>query len=336
MSTTSTRDEHDPASYGRMRPYEQLTPDVVIDAVESLGHACDGRILALNSYENRVYRVGIEAAAPLVAKFYRPQRWSDAAIIEEHVFAAELVEADLSVVAPLAFDGTTLFRHAGFRFALFPCQGGHAPEIGDNATLRQLGRTLARMHRVGARRAFHHRPVLNVQRFGHEPLRQLLESNRLPAPLRTRFEHLATALLAQVEAAFTRAAPLMHLRLHGDCHPGNILWRDGMAHFVDLDDCLSGPAIQDLWMFLSGSETEQHVQFERLMEGYGEFRDFDWRERHLVEALRALRLLHYHAWIEHRWHDPAFPRAFPWFAEPRHWEDVLRQLQEQLATMSTD
>lgn len=315
------------------QPYDRLTPDTVVDAVESLGLWSDGRILALNSYENRVYRVGIEDAQPLVAKFYRPGRWSDAGILEEHEFAQELAEADLSVIAPLVFDGRTLFHHAGFRFALFPCQGGHAPELGDADTLRQLGRTLARLHNVGARRRFAHRPTLDAERFGHEPVRYLLASNWIPAALRTSLQRLTAALLEKIDAAFARIAPLAILRLHGDCHPGNILWRDGVAHFVDLDDCLTGPAIGDLWMFLSGSADEQRGQLDRLIEGYAEFRDFDWRERHLIEPLRALRLLHYHAWIARRWHDPAFPRAFPWFAEARHWEDVLRQVQEQLAAM---
>lgn len=315
------------------QPYDRLTPDTVVDAVESLGLWSDGRILTLNSYENRVYRVGIEDAHPLVAKFYRPGRWSDAGIVEEHGFARELADADLSVVAPLPFDGKTLFHHAGFRFALFPCQGGHAPELGDADTLRQLGRTLARLHTIGARRHFVHRPALDTERFGHEPVRYLLASDRIPGALRISFQCLASALLTEIDTAFARMGPLTTLRLHGDCHPGNILWREGVAHFVDLDDCLAGPAIGDLWMFLSGNSDEQRGQLDRLIEGYAEFRDFDWRERHLIEPLRALRLLHYHAWIARRWHDPAFPRAFPWFAETRHWEDVLRQVQEQLAAM---
>lgn len=314
-------------------PYARLTPDVVVDAVESLGLACDGRLLALNSYENRVYRVGIEDAAPLVAKFYRPGRWSDAAILEEHAFAQELAQADISVVAPIVIGGATLFRHDGFRFALFPCQGGRAPELDNEDTLRQLGRTLARMHTVGARRPFRHRATLDVAGFGHDSLRAVLASGQIPAPLGDNFKHLGSALLVRIEEAFNRATPTTTLRLHGDCHPGNILWRDGVAHFVDLDDCLTGPAIQDLWMFLSGSPHDQQAQLERLLEGYQEFRDFDWRERQLIEALRALRLLHYHAWVAQRWHDPAFPRAFPWFQEPRHWADVLRQIQEQLAAM---
>ncbi len=314
-------------------PYDRLTPDAVLAALESLGLQPDGRLLTLISYENRVYRAGIEDAPALVAKFYRPQRWSDAAILEEHAFAQELAEAELSVVAPLRWNGATLHHHAGFRFALFPCQGGQAPELGDAQTLRQLGRTLARLHVIGARREFRHRPRLEIERFGREPLRQLMASKQMPAELEAKFRRLGEALLARVDAAFARAAPLTLLRLHGDCHPGNLLWREGVAHFVDLDDCLTGPAIQDLWMFLSGSREEQRAQLDVLIEGYAEFRDFDWRERHLIEALRALRLLHYHAWIDQRWHDPAFPRAFPWFAQPSHWPRVLEQLQEQLETL---
>ena len=314
-------------------PYAQLGPDTVIDAVQSLVHDCDGHILPLNSYENRVYRVGIEDAAPLVAKFYRPGRWSDAAIQEEHHFTQELAGADLSVVAPLLHDGQSLFRWQGFRFALFPCQGGRAPELSSDDTLRQLGRTLARLHVVGARQRFRHRPQLDSERFGHEPLRFLAASGWLPDSVRENILRVGRALLAEIDAVFERHGPITSLRLHGDCHPGNILWRDGVAHFVDLDDCLGGPAIQDLWMFLSGSTAEQQWQLERLLEGYDEFRDAPWHERHLIEALRSLRLLHYHAWIARRWSDPAFPRAFPWFAEARHWEDVLVQMQEQLAAL---
>ncbi|MBB5209072.1 serine/threonine protein kinase [Chiayiivirga flava] len=311
-------------------PYADLGPDTVLDAVDALGFATDGRVLALNSYENRVYRIGIDAAPPLIAKFYRPGRWSDAGIGEEHRFGAELHDADLSVVAPLALRGATLHRHAGYRFALFPMQGGHAPELEHRGTLQQLGRTLARMHAVGARARFAHRPRLDIATFGREPVRYLHQARWLPPTLAASFARLAEALLLHCEAAWQRAGDVTPLRLHGDCHPGNILWRDDQAHFVDLDDCLTGPAVQDLWMLLSGDAAEQRRQFEQLLEGYGEFRDFDWRERHLIEALRTLRLLHYHAWIARRWHDPAFPRAFPWFAEPRHWEGVIVQMQEQL------
>jgi Ser/Thr protein kinase RdoA (MazF antagonist) len=314
-------------------PFAGLTPETVVDAVESLGLYCDGRILALNSYENRVYRVGIEDAAPVVAKFYRPERWSDAAILEEHAFAKELRDAELSVVAPLVVGKHTLHRHQGFRFALFPMQGGHAPELSSRDTLVQLGRTLARMHNIGARQRFAHRCRLDVETFGRAPVAFLESSGFVPTELKANFSRIAAELMAECEAAFARSEPLQTLRLHGDCHPGNILWRDGVAHFVDLDDCLTGPAIQDLWMFLSGTPDEQRGQLDRLIEGYAEFRDFDWRERHLVEALRSLRMLHYHAWIARRWNDPAFPAAFGWFGDARHWENVIAQLREQLDAM---
>ena len=317
-------------------PFAGLLPDTIIAAVESLGIHCDGRVLALNSFENRVYRVGREDAAPLVAKFYRPQRWSDAAIGEEHAFAAELRAAELSVVAPLAIDGATLHRHAGFRFALYPMQGGHAPEPGDKETLIHLGRALGRLHAVGAHGAFAHRPRLDVDRFGHDPVDFLLDAGWLPPDLEDNFAAVATHLLDEVEGAFARVGAVATLRLHGDCHPGNLLWRDGTAHFVDLDDALTGPAIQDLWMLLSGEAPARGRQLGWLLEGYEVFRPFDRAELGLIEALRALRLLHYHAWIAKRWNDPAFPAAFPWFGAPRHWEGVIGQLQEQLAVMGED
>jgi Ser/Thr protein kinase RdoA (MazF antagonist) len=314
-------------------PFDGLLPDVIVDALESLGLHSDGRVMALNSFENRVFRVGLEDDAPLVAKFYRPHRWSDAAIGEEHAFAAELRAAELSVVAPLTFDDATLHRYEGFRFALYPMQGGHAPEPGDKETLIHLGRALGRLHAVGAHGAFVHRPRLDVARFGHDPVDFLLDGNWLPPEIEENFATLAEALLQSVEDAFARARDVATLRLHGDCHPGNLLWRDGTAHFVDLDDALTGPAIQDLWMLLSGDANARGAQLAWLLEGYEVFRPFDRAEIALVEPLRALRLLHYHAWIARRWHDPAFPAAFPWFAAPRHWEGVVAQVQEQLAAM---
>ena len=316
-------------------PVAALTPDTVLDAVEAQGYRSDGRVLALNSYENRVFRIGLEDGPPLVAKFYRPGRWSDAAILEEHAFAAELCEeAELSVVAPLRIGGRTLHHHGQHRLALFPSRGGHAPELDDRDTLEHMGRVVARLHATGAARRFVHRPRLDIERFGREPVRYLLQAGWLPAQLAGSFERLASALLAEVAAGFARAGELAWLRLHGDCHPGNILWRDGQAHMVDLDDCLTGPVMQDLWMFLSGEREEQARQLGWLLDGYRMFGRFDGRGLHLVEPLRALRLLHYHAWIARRWDDPAFPAAFPWFADLRHWEGVLTQLQEQLAAMA--
>jgi Ser/Thr protein kinase RdoA (MazF antagonist) len=315
-------------------PFAGLSPDTIIKAVESLGIACDGRVLALNSYENRVYRLGREDAAPLVAKFYRPNRWSDAAILEEHAFSAELRAAELSVVAPMAIAGRTLHHAEGFRFALFPMQGGRAPEPGDKETLIHIGRALGRLHAVGAAADFQHRPTLSVRVHAEEPVDYLLEAGWLPPELEENFLALGEQAINAIEHAFAFAGRFQTLRLHGDCHPGNLLWRDDTVHFVDLDDALTGPAMQDLWMLLSGDRSARAQQLGWLLEGYEVFRPFDRAELHLIEALRAIRLLHYHAWIARRWHDPAFPAAFPWFESPRHWEQVISQLQEQLATMA--
>ncbi len=316
-------------------PYADLDPERILDAVESLGLRADGRVLALNSYENRVFRVGLEDAAPVVAKFYRPGRWSDDAILEEHAFAAELRAADLSVVAPLAFAGATLHHHGGHRFALFPLQGGHAPETGDREVLRHLGRVLGRLHAVGARTGFVHRGAIGIATHGEATVDFLLDGDWLPPDLEDNFAALADALLDACDAAWERAGAFATLRLHGDCHPGNILWREGQAHFVDLDEALAGPAVQDLWM-LAGRREDGPAAWRWLLEGYGEFRAFDRAELHLVEALRALRLLHYNAWIARRWRDPAFPAAFPWVEQPRHWESVITQMQEQLAALHED
>jgi len=314
-------------------PFAGLDPDRIIAAIESLGLACDGRVLALNSYENRVFRIGQEDGPPLVAKFYRPGRWTDAAIEEEHRFAEELRAADLSVVAPMRIAGHSLHRHRELRFAVFPLQGGHAPEPGDRDTLRQIGRALGRLHNVGAAGVFRHRGRLDIDHFGSDPLHYLLEAGWLPPTLEANFEALGHWLLDEIDHAWERAGEVAELRLHGDCHPGNLLWRDDQVHFVDLDDALTGPAMQDLWMLVSGDGAARRRQWTWLLEGYEAFRPLDRRELHLIEALRALRLLHYHAWIARRWQDPAFPAAFPWFDSPRHWEGVIAQLQEQLSAL---
>ncbi len=315
-------------------PFAGLDPDTIISAVESLDIVCDGRVLALNSYENRVYRLGREEAPPLVAKFYRPGRWSDAAIVEEHAFSAELRAAELSVVAPLTMAGRTLHHAEGFRFALFPMQGGRAPEPGDKETLIHIGRALGRLHSVGASADFRHRPILSVRAHAEEPLDYLLDAGWLPPELEHNFLALGEQTIEAMARAFAFAGDIRTLRLHGDCHPGNLLWRDDTVHFVDLDDAMTGPAMQDLWMLLSGNADSRAQQLGWLLEGYEVFRPFDRAELHLIEALRAMRLLHYHAWIARRWHDPAFPAAFPWFESPRHWEHVIAQLQEQLAAMA--
>jgi len=313
-------------------PYYRLDPDTVIQAIESVGLECDGRLIALNSYENRVYQVGIEEALPLVTKFYRPGRWSDAQILEEHSFALEIAEAEIPLIPPMEINGQTLFEHDGFRFALFERRGGHAPELDQKDTRIWLGRFLGRIHAIGAASDFQTRPELTIESFGHKPVKALVDGQWLPPHLETAFASLSEDLLTSIEAAFERSGAFTSIRLHGDCHPGNILWRDGPL-FVDLDDCRSGPAVQDLWMLLSGDSHEMGAQMKDVLDGYTQFHHLNRRELGLIEALRTLRMLHHAAWLAKRWQDPAFPIAFPWFGEPRYWEDLILSLREQLGRM---
>ena len=315
-------------------PYDRLTPDVIIAAVESVGRTSDRRILALNSYENRVYQVGIEQSQPIVVKFYRPGRWSDAAIQEEHGFALELVAAEVPIVPPIVQDGRTLFEYDGFRFALFERRGGRWPELGTRTEREWMGRFLGRIHMVGRRQRFRHRGRLDIERLGNESRNYLLEEGWIPSHLEPAYDSLTADLLQQIRDAFDTAGAVGELRLHGDCHRGNVLWTDTGPHFVDLDDCIMGPAIQDLWMLLSGSRQEMGEQFAQLLEGYGQFADFDPRELILVESLRTLRMIHYSAWLARRWEDPAFPHSFPWFTEPRYWENQVLALREQQAAIA--
>ncbi|MCG8296162.1 MULTISPECIES: serine/threonine protein kinase [Pseudomonas] len=316
-------------------PFDTLTPDLVLDAVESLGFLSDARVLALNSYENRVYQVGIEGEQPLIAKFYRPGRWSDAAILEEHAFTAELAECEVPVVAPLLHEGRSLFEHQGFRFTLFPRRGGHAPEPGNLDQLYRLGQLLGRLHAVGATKPFAHRESLAVDNFGHASLKTLLDGDFVPRELLPAYESVARDLLKRVEDIYART-PHQTIRLHGDLHPGNLMHRDEVYHVVDLDDCRMGPAVQDLWMMLAGSREERLGQLAELIDGYNEFHDFDPRELALIEPLRALRQLHYSAWLARRWDDPAFPPSFPWFGQPRYWGDQILALREQIAALDEE
>ncbi|MDB5806929.1 MAG: serine/threonine protein kinase [Betaproteobacteria bacterium] len=314
-------------------PYAGLTPQAVLDAVESLGMYCDGRQLTLNSYENRVYQVGIEDSTPLIAKFYRPARWSDAQIHEEHTFLAELAQAEVPVVAPLAYNGATLHSHAGFRFALFPRRGGRAPELEDPEVLEWMGRFLARIHTVGAARPFDERPALDPVTFGFEPRDWLLGHGFIPSDLAEAWTSTAQHALDAIARCYEAAGQVPLLRLHGDCHSGNVLWTDDGPHFVDFDDARSGPAVQDLWMLLPGDPAAIPQAWKHLLAGYEQFRDFDDNELHLVEALRTLRLIHYSYWLARRWEDPAFPAAFPWFNTARYWQDRILELREQLSLM---
>ncbi len=315
-----------------LTPYYRLDPDTVLQAVDSVGLITDGRLLALNSYENRVYQVGIEDQQPLIAKFYRPGRWSDDQILEEHAFALELAEAEIPMIAPLLINGASLHHDSDFRFALFVRQGGHAPELDNKETRLWLGRFLGRIHAVGSARAFKYRPALTAQRFGDESIATLLEGGWLPPHVEDAFSSLAADLMLHINAAYERCSHCSSIRLHGDLHLGNLLWRDG-PFFVDLDDCQTGPAVQDLWMLLSGDRLEMQTQLVDVLEGYRQFHHFNTAELQMIEALRTLRMLHHAAWLARRWEDPAFPAAFPWFGEPRYGENLILSLREQLSAM---
>jgi Ser/Thr protein kinase RdoA (MazF antagonist) len=315
-------------------PFDELTPDVILDAVEQRGYLSDGRMLALNSYENRVYQVGVEDGTPLVAKFYRPERWSDDQIREEHSFSRELVSHELPVVAPLVGDdGESLFHHQGFRVALFPRRGGHPPELDNMDHLHVLGRHLAILHNVGAVRPFQYRPTLDIQSYGHDSV-AFCSEHFVPADLRDAWQPLTRDLLAAIEDIFASVDNVDWIRVHGDFHPGNLLWRDDAPNFIDLDDARMAPAVQDIFMLLSGERDEQLRQLSEIMDGYSEFRDFNPAELRLVEALRTLRMLYFSAWIGRRWHDPAFPRAFPWFNSSRYWGEMILDLKMQMSALN--
>jgi len=313
--------------------FHTLTPDCVLDALENIGVHGDGRLLALNSYENRVYQIGVEDAVPVVVKFYRPQRWSDAAILEEHAFVQELADQEIPVVPAMTLAGCSLHEFKGFRFAVFPRQGGRAPELDDPATRERIGRFIGRIHAVGASKSFLARPGIDIQSFGKEPLAFLLNNGFVPEDLLVAYRTVAEQALEGVRFCFDRAGHVPMIRLHGDCHAGNVLWTDAGPHFVDFDDSRMGPAVQDLWMLLSGERDNMARQLADILAGYEDFCEFDARQLHLLEALRTLRLIHYAAWLARRWDDPAFPLAFPWFNTQRYWQDRILELREQIALM---
>ena len=314
------------------KPYAGLTPDTVIDCIEQIGYRCDLRLLVLNSYENRVYQVGIEDETPVIAKFYREGRWTDTQILEEHEFALELQSHGLSVVAPLVVNGATLHHAMGHRFSVFPRRGGHPPELDNLDHLLSLGRTLARIHRVGATLTLPHRPTLSIYRTVTQSREFVLE-HFVPRYLVPAYSSLAQDCEQAIRGLLSTHDDSMNQIIHGDCHTGNILWRDDTPHFVDLDDCYSAPIIQDLWMFLSGDRQQRELQLGELIAGYEEFNDFDPAQLRWIEALRTMRIMHYAAWLGRRWDDPAFPKAFPWFGQERFWGDHVLELREQLAAM---
>jgi Ser/Thr protein kinase RdoA (MazF antagonist) len=312
--------------------FYDLGPEQVLQAVEHLGFECDGYQLTLNSYENRVYQIGLADEESVIAKFYRPNRWSDAAILEEHEFTLELHALDIPVVPPLLLDGQSLFRFNSFRFSLYPLRAGRAPDLENSRHLEQLGRFIGRIHALGATRSFIHRPTLNVQTFGDAAYEFLLENGFIPVELETAYETLAEELLHTVEQTFDRIRPY-HIRLHGDGHPGNILLKNGTPFMVDFDDARMGPAIQDLWMFLSGDRGHMESGLDSLLTAYTQFYGFDTRELALIEPLRTLRMMHHAAWLARRWDDPAFKRAFPWFNTQNYWENHILSLKEQASVL---
>jgi Ser/Thr protein kinase RdoA (MazF antagonist) len=323
--------------------YETLTPDVVLDALASVGLLGDGRLTALSSYENRVYQVRLEGQGQtpgdtVVVKFYRPNRWTNAQIEEEHAFAAELMAAEIPVVGAMVLGGQTLHHFGGFSFSVSPSRGGRRPELDNADVLAWIGRFLGRIHAVGGTRTFAERPALNQQTFGRDAGGILLAGDYLPLDMASRWRAAFDEAMQVAAGVFAQAGPVAQLRLHGDCHPGNILWTpEGVPgagpHFVDLDDARSGPAVQDLWMLLSGDRSQCTRQLGALVDGYEEFREFDRRELLLIEALRTLRLIHYSVWLAQRWHDPIFPINFPWFGSSDYWKGQVDMLVEQTEAM---
>jgi Ser/Thr protein kinase RdoA (MazF antagonist) len=311
-------------------PYENLSPDLIMDAVESIGFDVSGSLFNLNSYENRVIQIGLNDKPPIIAKFYRPQRWTDEQILEEHHFSQALASEEIPVIAPISVDGESLFNHEGFRFALFKRSGGRWPELDVADNLRWIGRFIGRIHLLGSARLFTSRPSITPGTYGHEQVEWLLNSEQLPTHLKARYQQLTSEIIEKIELTFDQVSA-QTIRLHGDCHPGNILWTEDGPHFVDMDDCRNGPAIQDLWMLLSGEQFEMQQQLEHLLEGYEMFRPFDQLELALIEPLRTLRLIHYAVWLAKRWDDPAFPQAFTWFGTSAYWEEHLRNLEDQLS-----
>jgi len=313
--------------------FANLSPSDILNSIENFGFHCDGRLLALNSYENRVYRVGMDDGQSLIAKFYRPKRWSNEAILEEHQFTQTLADLEIPVVEPLTINGKTLLETEHFRIAMFVNRGGRAPDLEDFDQLEQMGRFMGRIHQVGQSTDFNDRPILDIDSFGIQARNYVLESGFIPDDLEQAYSSLTQQLLDEVAQCYERAGETSLIRSHGDCHPSNVLWTDDGPHIVDFDDARMAPAVQDLWMFISGDRADQTASLDAILSGYTEFCDFDARQLHLIEALRTLRLIHYYSWLAKRWSDPAFKLAFPWFNTQRCWEDHILSLREQAALL---
>jgi len=323
---------NNPEAIEDQHDFAELQPDTIIDAIEKLNLACDARIFALNSYENRVYQIGIEDKQPVIGKFYRPNRWSDEQILEEHVFTENLSQLEIPVIAPIAFADKTLIYHNQYRFALYPRHGGRTPELDNKDHLQWIGRFIGRIHSVGATESYQHRPAIDINSFAIEASQFLIANEFIPDYLNEAYQSLINDLIKLLEQRF-ELVKYDSIRLHGDCHPGNILWTDKGPHFVDFDDSRMGPTIQDLWMLLSGDNEEQTVQLNHILDGYFEFHEFNPAESRLIEPLRTLRIIYYASWLAKRWSDPTFPLNFPWFNTPNYWEQHILELREQFSLL---
>ena len=314
-------------------PFETLDPSFILDAVDSVGFNSDGRVSILNSYENRVYQIGVEDAEPVIAKFYRPNRWSNDQILEEHQFCYELEQSELPVVCPIRnHENQSLFEYGDFRFSVYPRKGGRAPELDNYDNLSVLGRFLGRIHLIGKVKPFVYRPTIDSQTYGHDSV-DYVKQNCIPSELAEAYETLTDDILRIIDEILKDISDVDLIRTHGDCHIGNMLWRNDCPHFIDFDDSRMAPAIQDVWMLLSGDRQEQQKQLLEIVEGYNEFADFNVGELRLIETLRTLRMMHFSAWLARRWDDPAFPMGFPWFNTQRYWEDHILNLREQFAEL---
>ena len=317
-------------------PYFGLGPDLILNALDHVGWKTTGKLMPLNSFENRVYQIGVydeDREFDVVAKFYRPGRWSQNQLLEEHKFTFDLSEFELPVIAPIKINQESLFKVGKFQFAVFEKKGGRAPNLEDDSVLSWIGRLIGRIHAVSATQSFRYRPSMSTGQFGREPVEFIINNGVMPAELREAYEGLVDLALMAIDGALKRAEDSSFIRLLGDCHPGNILWMEDGPSFVDLDDAVMGPAIQDLWMLLSGDRESMAMQLRKVLIGYEQFMTFDYQQVALIEPLRTLRIINYAGWLAQRWNDPAFQLAFPWFGSQRYWEEHLGHIREQIGLM---